>query len=102
MSTNSLEIFKQLFLKTPKDIKDIFSNVSNFVKDKDRAIAEYLAVEYPELIWLIRVLHIEYDKQFKLNLHPQQHIVDNIARSITLIVDETGPLNTRRYHFIRR
>ena len=64
MSTNSLEIFKQLFLKNPKDIKNIFTNVTAFVEDKDRAIAEFLTVEYPELIWLIRVLHIEYDKQF--------------------------------------
>src|SRR6266540_3547616 len=93
MSTNSLEIFKQLFLKIPNDIKDIFSNASNFVEDKDRAIAEYLAIEYSELIWLIRVLHIKYDKQFELNSHRQQHIVDNIARSITLTVDETGTLD---------
>ena len=64
MVTNSLEIFKQLFLKHPKDIKDIFTNVTAFVEDKDRAIAAFLSVEYPELIWLIRVLHVEYDKQF--------------------------------------
>ena len=64
MSTNSLAIFKQLFLKNPKDIKEIFTHVSSFVEAKDRAIADFLAVEYPELIWLIRVLHIEYEKQF--------------------------------------
>ncbi len=71
MSTNSLAVFKQLFLKPPKDIKDIFSNASTFVEVKDRAIAEFLVVKYPELIWLIRVLHIEYDKQFLPNLHMQ-------------------------------
>jgi len=93
MSTTSLAIFKQLFLKNPKDIKDIFTNVTAFVKDKDKAIAEFLSVEYPELIWLVRVLHIAYDKQFSLNILKQPQVVENIARSITLTVDETGTLD---------
>ncbi len=93
MSTNSLAIFKQLFLKYPKDIKDIFTNVTAFVKDKDRAIAKFLIVEYPELIWLIRILHIEYDKQFSPDILTYQHVVENIARSITLTVNETGILD---------
>src|SRR6266498_1136041 len=93
MTTNSFEIFKQLFLKNPKDIKDIFTNVSTFVEAKDRAIAEFLSVEYPELIWLIRVLHLEYDKQFSLDETSQQHVIESIARSITLTVDETGILD---------
>src|SRR6266508_5725512 len=93
MSTNSLEIFKQLFLKNPKDIKNIFTNVTTFVEDKDRAIAEFLTVEYPELIWLIRVLHIEYDKQFSPNNCSNKQSVEHIARSITLTVDETGTLD---------
>jgi len=63
MSSNSLEIFKQLFLKHPKDIKDIFKNITPYIEAKDQAIAEFLAVEYPELIWLIRVLQEEYNKQ---------------------------------------
>jgi len=50
MSSNSLAIFQQLFLKHPTDIKDIFSNASTFVEVKDRAIAEFLVVKYPELI----------------------------------------------------
>ena len=90
MSTNSLEIFKQLFLKNPTAIKDIFTHVSTFVEAKDKAIADFLAVEYPELIWLIRVLHIEYEKQFSPHLHLPQQTVEKIARSITLTVDETG------------
>src|SRR6266542_4369193 len=90
MSTNSLEIFKQLFLKNPKDIKDIFTNVTTFIEAKDKAIADFLSVEYPELIWLIRVLHIEYEKQFSPHLHLPQQTVEKIARSITLTVDETG------------
>ena len=93
MPTNSFEIFKQLFLKNPKDIKDIFTNVSTFVEAKDRAIAAFLSVEYLELIWLIRVLHIEYDKQFSPDVITQQHIIENIAHSITLTVDETGILD---------
>ncbi len=93
MSTNSLAIFKQLFLKSSKDIKDMFSNISTFVENKDRAIADFLAVEYPELIWLIRVLHIEYDKQFSPDSLKQQQIIKTIARSITLTVDETGTLD---------
>ncbi len=93
MSTNSLEIFKQLFLKHPKDIKDIFTNITAFVADKDRAIADFLSVEYPELIWLIRVLHEEYNKQYTLNIHIQNQVVENITRSVTLTVDETGTLD---------
>src|SRR6266498_4698803 len=93
MSTNLLAIYKQLFLKNPKDIKDIFINVTAFVEDKDRAIADFLSVEYPELIWLIRTLHIEYDKQYSPELITQQHIVENIARSITLMVDEIGTID---------
>ncbi len=93
MSTNSLEIFKQLFLKNPKDIKNIFTNVTTFVEDKDKAIAEFLSVEYPELIWLIRTLHIEYDKQFSTDIHTQHRAVEHIARSITLNVDETGTID---------
>src|SRR6266511_156306 len=113
MSMNSLAIFKQLFLKHSKDIKDIFTNVSAFVEDKDRAIADFLSVEYSELIWLIRVLHIEYDKQFSPNISTQQHVVEKIARSITLTVDETDILdygqkdhnnliyNTLETHFLK-
>src|SRR6266540_232233 len=93
MATNSLEIFKQLFLKHPKDIKEIFTNVTAFVKDKDRAIADFLSVEYPKLIWLIGLLHVEYEKHTSNNLHPQQQLVENIARNIILNVDETGTLN---------
>ncbi len=93
MSTNLLAIYKQLFLKNPKDIKDIFINVTAFVEDKDRAIADFLSVEYPELIWLIRVLQVEYEKQNFSNMQTQQQIVENIARSITLTVDETGTLD---------
>ena len=93
MSTNSLAIFKQLFLKQPKDIKDIFTNVTAFVEDKDRAIADFLSVKYPELIWLIRVLHVEYEKHTSTNIHTQQHVVENITRSVTLTVDETGTLD---------
>ncbi len=93
MATNSLEIFKQLFLKHPKDIKEIFTNVTAFVKDKDRAIADFLSVEYPKLIWLIGLLHVEYEKHTSNNLHPQQQLVENIARNITLNVDETGTLD---------
>src|SRR6266498_5029953 len=93
MSTNSLAIFKQLFLKPPKDIKDIFTNVSAFVEDKDRAIADFLSVEYPELIWLICILHVEYNKQFSPELLMHQYVVKTIARSITLIVNETGTLD---------
>ena len=93
MATNSLEIFKQLFLKNPKDIKDIFTNVTSLVEDKDKAIADFLAVEYPELIWLIRVLQEEYEKQFSPAVHTQQQVVERIARSITLNVDETGTLD---------
>src|SRR6266498_1488795 len=90
MSTNSHAIFEQLFLKNPTAIKDIFTNVSTFVEAKDKAIADFLAVEYPELIWLIRVLHIEYDKQFSPHCLLPQQTVENIARSITLTVDEMG------------
>src|SRR6266498_2987313 len=93
MSMNSLEIFKQLFLKNPNDIKNIFTNVKDLVEDKDRAIAAFLSVEYPELIWLIRILHSEYDKQFSPDVTSQQQTVENIARSITLTVDETGTLD---------
>ncbi len=93
MSTNFLAIFKQLFLKHSKDIKDIFANFTAFVEDKDRAIADFLSVEYPELIWLIRVLYIEYDKQFSSDIPTQQHVVETITQSITLTVDETGILN---------
>src|SRR6266498_3819703 len=93
MSTNLLAIFKQLFLKHLKDIKDIFTNVTTFVEDKDRAIAEFLSVEYPELIWLVRTLHIEYDKQYSPDILKQPQVVENIARSITLTVDETGTLD---------
>ena len=93
MATNSLEIFKQLFLKYPKDIKDIFTNVIDFVAAKDRAITDFLSVEYPELIWLIRVLHEEYNKQNIPNIHTQQQIVENITRSITLNVDEIKTLD---------
>src|SRR6266540_3742733 len=93
MSTNSLEIFKQLFLKHPKDIKDIFTNVSAFVEDQDRAIAVFLSVEYPELIWLIRTLQHAYEKQFSANLPHQQQEIEHIARSITLNVDETGTID---------
>ena len=93
MSTNSLEIFKQLFLKHPKDIKDIFKNVTSYVEAKDQAIAEFLAVKYPELIWLIRVLQEEYNKQTSSDILTQQQAVENIARSITLNVDETGTLD---------
>ena len=93
MSTTSLAIFKQLFLKNLKDIKDIFTNITAFVEDKDKAIAEFLSIEYPELIWLIRVLHFKYDKQFSPHLHTQQQTVENIAKSITLTVDETGTLD---------
>ena len=93
MATNSLEIFKQLFLKNPKDIKDIFTNVTSLVEVKDKAIADFLSVEYPELIWLIRVLQEEYEKQFSPAVHTQQHVVERIARSITLNVDETGTLD---------
>jgi len=93
MSTNLLAIFKQLFLKHLKDIKDIFTNITTFVEDKDRAIANFLSVEYPELIWLIRTLHIEYDKQFSTDIQTQQQAVENIARSITLNVNETGTLD---------
>ena len=63
MSTNSLAIFKQLFLNHLKDIKDLFTNATPFIEAKDKAIIEFLVVEYPELIWLIRVLHDEYEKQ---------------------------------------
>ena len=93
MSTNSLEIFKQFFLKHPKDIKDIFTNVTTFVEDQDRAIADFLSVEYPELIWLIRTLQHAYEKQFFTNIQNQQHDVEHIARSITLNVDETGTID---------
>ncbi len=93
MSTNSLAIFQKLFLKNPKNIKDIFTHVSSFVEDKDKAIAEFLAVEYPELIWLICVLHVEYEKQFLSDTSSSQHVVEKIARSITLTVDETGILD---------
>src|SRR6266540_210430 len=93
MSTNLLAIYKQLFLKNPKDIKDIFINVTAFVEDKDRAIADFLSVEYPELIWLIRDLQVEYEKQNFSNMQTQQQVVENIARSITLNVDETGTLD---------
>jgi len=68
MSTISLDIFKQLFLKHPKDIKAIFTTVTAFVEDKDRAIADFLSVKYPELVWLIRILHIEYEKQSSLTV----------------------------------
>src|SRR6266498_1098238 len=93
MSTTSLAIFKQLFLKNPKNIKDIFTNVTAFVEDQDRAIAEYLAVEYLELIWLIRVLHYEYEKQKHPAMQTQQQVVETIACNITLNVDETGTLD---------
>jgi len=93
MFTNSLEIFKQLFLKNPTNIKAIFTNVTTFVKDKDRAIADFLAVEYPELIWLIRVLYVKYEKQFSSNIPSQRQLVETIARLITLTVDETGILD---------
>ncbi len=93
MANNSLTIFQQLFLKHPKEIKDVFANVTALVEDKDRAIADFLSVEYPELIWLIRVLHIEYEKQFSPTLHMPQQTVEKIARSITLTVDETGTTN---------
>jgi len=86
---NSLEIFKQLFLII---LKDIFTHVTTFVEDKDKAIAEFLAVEYPELIWLIHILQVEYEKQFFSN-SPSPHVVEKIARSITLTVDETGILD---------
>ena len=93
MSTNSLAIFQQLFLKHPKDIKDIFTNVTSLVEDKDKAIADFLSVEYPELIWLIRVLQVEYEKQVFPAMHTQQQVVEFITRSITLTVNETGTLD---------
>ncbi len=77
-------------MKNLTAIKNIFTQVSTFVETKDKAIADFLAVEYPELIWLIRVLHIEYEKQFSPHLHLPQQTVEKIARSITLTVDETG------------
>src|SRR6266498_750285 len=93
MSTNSLEIFKQLFLKHLKDIKDIFTNVTTFVEDQDRAIAAFLSVEYPELIWLIRTLQHTYEKQFFANLPHQQQEIEHIARSVILNVDEIGTID---------
>src|SRR6266498_2864035 len=93
MFTNLLEIFKQLFLKHPKDIKDIFIHVTAFVEDKDRAIANFLSVEYPELIWLIRILQVEYEKHTSSTLPNHQQAIENIAHSITLTVDETGTLD---------
>ncbi len=80
-------------MKHPKDIKNIFTNVTPFVEAKDRAIAEFLLVEYPELIWLIQVLHIEYEKQFSLDTQTQQQAVKNIAHLIMLTVDEMGILD---------
>jgi len=71
MSTNSLAIFQQLFLKHPKDIKNIFTNVTAFVEDQDRAITDFLSVEYPELIWLIRTLQQVYEKQYFTNIQNQ-------------------------------
>ena len=50
MSMHSLIIFKQLFLKSPKDIKNIFSTTTSFVETKNQAIADFLMIKYPELI----------------------------------------------------
>ncbi len=88
MLTNSLEIFKQLFQKISKDIKNIFFLTTPYIEEKDHAITTFLAVEYLELIWLIRVLYVEYDKQFLITHKFHQSTVKNIARSITLSIDE--------------
>ena len=80
-------------MKHPNEIKNIFTNVTVFVEDQDKAIADFLSVEYPELVWLIRVLHVEYNKQFFTEVPTQQQAVELIARSITLIIDETGTLD---------
>jgi len=90
---NSLEIFKQLFLKHPNEIKNIFTNVTVFVEDQDKAIADFLSVEYPELVWLIRILHVEYNKQLSTEVSTQQQAVKNIAHLIMLTVDEMGILD---------
>src|SRR6266542_980316 len=93
MSTNSLEIFKQLFTKTPKDIKKILFLISPYIEEQNYTIAAFLAVEHPIIIWLIHLLHNKYNKQFLNNKNLQQYVIENIARSITLITDETGILN---------
>jgi len=50
MSTNSLKDFKQLFLKKEDNIQHLLSLIFPYLKEKDTAIATYLAVEKPELI----------------------------------------------------
>jgi len=62
MSSNSLANFQLLFQQSEQNIKKLLSLISLLVKEKDIAIATFLAVEQVELIWLIRILNIEYNK----------------------------------------
>ncbi len=64
MSSNSLANFQLFFQQPEQNIKKLLSLISSLIEEKDIAIATFLAVEQVELIWLIRILNTEYDKQF--------------------------------------
>ncbi len=73
--------------------KQLLSLVSSYLETKDIAIATFLVVKQLELIWLVRVLLVEYDKQLPTPTSFQQKVIENITRSIFLTIDETDVLN---------
>ena len=93
MSSNSLVNFQLLFQQSEQNIKKLLSLISPFVEKKNTAIANFLAVEQVKLIWLIRILNAEYDKQFSSSQNFQWTAIENIAKSILLNLNETNTLN---------
>ncbi len=93
MSSNSLVNFQLLFQQSEQNIKKLLSLISPFVEKKNTAIANFLAVEQVKLIWLIRILNVEYDKQFSSPQSLSRTAIKNIAKSISLNLNETNTLN---------
>ena len=93
MSTNSLEIFQQLFRKPQEAIKSILFLATPYLAEQDQAIATFLGLEHTKLVWLIWVFQDEYNKQFPNQGQLWQYAIENIARSITLNTEKTGTLD---------
>ena len=98
MLINSLEDFKQLFLKKKAFIHQLLLHIILYLKKKDNIITSYLLIEKLELIYwqLICILNTKYNKQFPLKYNLQQQVIENITHSIIIMVNKTRTFNYSR------
>src|SRR5215216_6355774 len=90
MTSNTLEFYSDIFMKDTKTFLQLIANVTPHLAERDVAIAKFLGFQTPEIFWLVRKLNFEYDKLFPEKIELLKNFIEQIARTSTFSMHETG------------